>query len=1016
MLLKEVILQFLTMAPNESSDALSLSQCLLEADDKEQSLRSFLDNACNDEVEWTGQILFNARQSGKEFSNINILQFVGNSSYKSSFYNIYFCPETYQVDEELFSLASLPYDSDKRTISKHKFKSTPFQSLSAALIDAAQKSGFTISRNGTQHFSSKNGVTIRQRFTCQKYQKYKPTVSESCNVLERNDETFKDFRKITYHSNRVHQRIKGRTLCRRAYSSLAMNKCTRCKFYFYIDFDTTGFFIVPGIGNTKHINHPQIKNSINSVQKRSLGPDDKDFIDDMGSGKIPTKFIQHAVFQKTGKLIPRSTIKYLTNYNKRSIINDQDYTNLFSDQETSELSSTEYIMRHCRAKGYNFQLLLNDPTFSSDPVSETYTNDAEEPVKHTILDFSDKEIDSLKQHVNHGRVASSLTSEHKYMMGFAWVVPSEILLLEAFPHVVYIDTTEKTNNEKRPLLTVGAKDSNGKVFIFLRVFMPNQQAWMFRWILSVVFPRLIPKHIHSKIKIIISDGDPQEYLQIDNAIQVYFPSLTRVRCAWHIISKGLEDNVDMKFPDVPADVVRDQRAIILSWILSWTKDHCETYLEFRYSYYLFMKYIFSFVVTSRFGQAFPNNIAQFIRRHVLTWEKWILFCHRRTIRHYGEDTNCPLEGTNYGAKHSSVGTHPQLPLENTFDILSTQSQKKIVSLQDKVINQSKSTPTHCKLDAIHCKITIPASEELRNTEYSSKKYKSMKVSDVEWKVYREKSSFRHLNSTVLPIFDRVYSVTLNEKEQLNCSCSRGNVWGLPCAHTLCVANSFKPLWKGLCIHDISVIWWKSYYLYSLPSKIISDLEKQNEIKKAFHALRDNENIGIRIPKSITDTQSITLSEDIPHHIQDRNAHIVKCYNYPNSDEMSDFDPFMTHFDPTMSQVVETNNDLTQDENDDMFDFIEERMINHELTVQNKKKTFYTKMLPHFREAVNWITDDTDTTLLECMFSEFVGKMKEKNQVNLNVEPQHVYISSNIPCETAIRHHGCNGYQTKRRRR
>ena len=133
------------------------------------------------------------------------------------------------------------------------------------------------------------------------------------------------------------------------------------------------------------------------------------------------------------------------------------------------------------------------------------------------------------------------------------------------------------------------------------------------------------------------------------------------------------------------------------------------------------------------------------------------------------------------------------------------------------------------------------------------------------------------NSTVLPIFDRVYSVRLNKKELLNCSCSRGNVWGLPCAHTLCVANSFKPLWKGLCIHDISVIWWKSYYLYSLRSKIISDVEKRNEIKKAFHALRDNENIGIRIPKSITDTLTITLSENTPHHIQDRNAHIIKCY-------------------------------------------------------------------------------------------------------------------------------------------
>ena len=59
------------MASNESSDVLSLSQCLLQADDKEQSLRLFLDNACSEEVEWKGQIMFNACQSGKPFHTIN---------------------------------------------------------------------------------------------------------------------------------------------------------------------------------------------------------------------------------------------------------------------------------------------------------------------------------------------------------------------------------------------------------------------------------------------------------------------------------------------------------------------------------------------------------------------------------------------------------------------------------------------------------------------------------------------------------------------------------------------------------------------------------------------------------------------------------------------------------------------------------------------------------------------------------------------------------------------------------
>ena len=113
-------------------------------------------------------------------------------------------------------------------------------------------------------------------------------------------------------------------------------------------------------------------------------------------------------------------------------------------------------------------------------------------------------MEKLKNNVTFGRNALSLTGNEKYMMSFAWVNPKELVLLEAFPEVIMIDTTEKTNNEKRPLLTAGGKDSNGNMFLFLRVFMPNQQSWMFRWIFSVVFPRLIPKHILCNVRVVIT--------------------------------------------------------------------------------------------------------------------------------------------------------------------------------------------------------------------------------------------------------------------------------------------------------------------------------------------------------------------------------------------------------------------------------------------------------------------------------------------------------------------------------
>ena len=108
------------------------------------------------------------------------------------------------------------------------------------------------------------------------------------------------------------------------------------------------------------------------------------------------------------------------------------------------------------------------------------------------------------------------------MMGFAWVMLVELQMFESFPSVIMVDTVEKTNNEKRPLFTVEGRDSNGKMFIFLQCFMPNQQTWMFRWIFSVVMPSLINKKLLEKIRIIISDGDTQFFSQRDNAIQPYF--------------------------------------------------------------------------------------------------------------------------------------------------------------------------------------------------------------------------------------------------------------------------------------------------------------------------------------------------------------------------------------------------------------------------------------------------------------------------------------------------------------
>ena len=66
---------------------------------------------------------------------------------------------------------------------------------------------------------------------------------------------------------------------------------------------------------------------------------------------------------------------------------------------------------------------------------------------------------------------------------------------------------------------------------------------------------------------------------------------------------------------------------------------------------------------------------------------------------------------------------------------------------------------------------------------------------------------------------------------------------MPCVHSICVSNTFLHSWSGLCHNDVSVLWMKNYYLYSIQPNILSDIEKQEKIKNVYHKLRDSEDVG-----------------------------------------------------------------------------------------------------------------------------------------------------------------------------
>ncbi len=79
---------------------------------------------------------------------------------------------------------------------------------------------------------------------------------------------------------------------------------------------------------------------------------------DIAEGQAQDAQIQNIVFNKTGKLVPRYTSRKITKYKKRMVVNDSDIVDIFNNKQEEDLTSTEYMMRYCRSKNYNFQPLL----------------------------------------------------------------------------------------------------------------------------------------------------------------------------------------------------------------------------------------------------------------------------------------------------------------------------------------------------------------------------------------------------------------------------------------------------------------------------------------------------------------------------------------------------------------------------------------------------------------------------------------------------------------------------------
>jgi hypothetical protein len=165
--------------------------------------------------------------------------------------------------------------------------------------------------------------------------------------------------------------------------------------------------------------------------------------------------------------------------------------------------------------------------------------------------------------LHHHRILKQLNlNTEKILLGAAWMTDTDWRNFMRFPEVIFIDTTHQKNSDGRPLLLVCGKDSNGKVFVAVYIFVPNETASFYRWVFLNCLPSLL---------VMITDGDSQEFNAVDESIFAFFTRAIWILCAFHLVEKTYEKDGPFHQDYLDSSRAYSLVTAIKCWVYSWMR-------------------------------------------------------------------------------------------------------------------------------------------------------------------------------------------------------------------------------------------------------------------------------------------------------------------------------------------------------------------------------------------------------------------------------------------------------------
>jgi len=892
-------------------------------------LQNYIDETCDTLYgEWEPKLLMDMKCDNEVIPNYDILTYVGDSSFKGLPTLIHFCPDKYPVHP-------LPPHKIGKKGEGDAFKGKGFESLFHDIKNLCVAQGFDVIKNQEYILQGRNA----QRIVCDRGVPYKGNPDKRKEL---------EYRTQTLCNDRKNSRgKKGLNLPRKRTVKRPLTKDLCCSFRFCISMTDEYFYVVKGIGVRKHCKHQKLQAEQYNFPAKLLKQAEKELIHDIARTGTSATVSVNAIYEKTGKIITPSNVRYL-----KGLLNEKTLDNM------EPQNTTESMIAYLKKKGYDHMLLLDDGKGGK------LQNQVEKNLGLTSTpnNFEPEDQNDAMYFLDSHRKKYKVEPGTQMMIAIAWVLKSEKRLTNLFPEIFMVDTVGDTNNEKRPLLTITGKDSNGQMFTVLRAFLPNEKAWAFNWIFSVVLPTLLGSTLMQRVNHVICDGDPQEYQQIDAAIKRHFPQATRGRCGFHLITLGWKRCMSSKKTynnnKTLYDAVSKQ---LKSWMYSWMKPDCLTKSEYELSKNLFFQFLNSQEIREGLGQIFIHDVTKFVRESVLPQEAYYCFYLRKNSRHFDEYSNSSHEGTNNAMKNCSSPVKPSHNLEKSMTILSKQGERSVAK-KKRLYNNSNDR--HKVFSSLKCtdKLTPIAAEILERAWMGRVHIKVIRVAPhLFLAIYTNQEVIKRLAKTsITPKFMRVYRI-IHEHNYLLCSCNKFERKGIPCSHQYAVA-SLSNTYGGPNHHDVSIRWWNLFFQFGWRDEF--ETEYANKLTACMELLKNHDTKGIRMNKAyfinvpISDiTPEFTYSESIP-----------VCLNF----KLMETENYSMGLTPGYNEVVfQDSNDATTNlfQTSHIIEDIAQRL---KTSSEEDKVAPYSYLLPGFKEMckkmprqmtkkqlrhhLNWMTD------------------------------------------------------------